>query len=53
MAGHPGLAARVRPTSRRTDGREPVPGDEVPGDGPLLPEDPGTVPGDGEDTAPL
>ncbi len=53
MAGHPGLAARVRPTARRTDGREPVPGDEVPGDGPILPEDPGTVPGDGEDTAPL
>lgn len=53
MAGHPGLAARVRPTSRRTDGREPVPGDEVPGDDPILPEDPGTAPGDGEDTAPL
>lgn len=52
IAGHPGLAARVRPTSRRTEGREPAPGDEVPGDGPLLPEDPGTVPGDPEETLP-
>jgi hypothetical protein len=53
MAGHPGLAARVRPTARRSDGREPAPGDEVPGDDPILPEDPGTAPDNGEDTAPL
>lgn len=52
MAGHPGLAARVRPTARRSEGRDPAPGEEVPGDGPLLPEDPGTVPGDPEDTLP-
>jgi len=53
MAGHPGLAARVRPTARRSDGRDAVPGDEVPGDDPILPEDPGTAPDNGEDTAPL
>jgi hypothetical protein len=40
MAGHPGLAARVRPTTRRAEGREPGPGDELPGDGVTLPEDP-------------
>lgn len=49
MAGHPGLAARVRPTARRSDGRD-APGDEVPVDGPILPEDPGAAPGDGGDT---
>jgi hypothetical protein len=53
MAGHPGLAARVRPTARRSDGRDAAPGDEVPGDDPILPEDPGTAPDNGEDTAPL
>lgn len=41
MAGHPGLAARVRPTARRSEGREPGPGDEVPDDGVILPEKPG------------
>ncbi|HWN70515.1 MAG TPA: hypothetical protein VNM90_22900 [Haliangium sp.] len=41
MAGHPGLAARVRPTTRRAEGREPAPGNEVPDDGVILPEDPG------------
>lgn len=57
IAGHPGLAARVRPTARRSEGREPAPGDdapgELPGDGPSLPEDPGAAPGDGEDALPL
>lgn len=40
MTGHPGIAARVRPTARRTDGRLPGSGDELPGDGVTLPEDP-------------
>lgn len=40
MAGHPGLAARVRPTSRRIEGREPAPGDEAPQDDVTVPENP-------------
>jgi hypothetical protein len=49
IAGHPGLAARVRPTSRRTEGRDPTPGDDAPVDATPVPEDPGTAPGNDDD----